>query len=556
MKLPRGFRAVIGPYRVVGSSRPFRFLFIGTTLSSFIDWLYLVALFTLAYHITQSATVVAFLTFTRLLPYAVLSPLSGALSDRYNRTAIMAIACLGRTACMFGLLAVTARATLPLAFVLVFISSCFSSLFKPALLSVIPAIVEERELFDANSVLSQIDMLSLGAGPALASVILAVGSVRAAFLVAGIGLVVSAVAVLLARAPTMQKRTLTAGGGFLDHTLGGYRFLKHAHDGALLAVVVALAGLSLEGGAVWAILVDLSHGSYHLGDGGPGYIMVAYVTGGLIAGFLVGRAIVYRDVTMLFITGTAVSSLGFIGIGLSPAGIWPFCSLFVVGVADIFSKVPATTAIQTATPDDVLGRVFGTVESALVLSMVTGSLIVAPLIVTLGSRAAAVTVGGLGLLLLAVALPRLRYLERVLGIRVFLRQMPVLNFVPFDRLDHVVERLQVERVTSGQDIIRQGDTGDRMYIIRRGTVEINVVGADGVERTINELSRMDYFGEIALLRDAPRNATVRSKGDVELYSLMREDFEELRTGAAEFEQAMQSVVAARDAMRLQAIFPA
>ena len=72
---------IVGPYRVIARSRAFRFLFAAQTLSAFIDWLYLIALFALAFHLTHSVTVVALLTFTRLLPYAIVSPFSGALSD-------------------------------------------------------------------------------------------------------------------------------------------------------------------------------------------------------------------------------------------------------------------------------------------------------------------------------------------------------------------------------------------------------------------------------------------------------------------------------------------
>jgi MFS family permease len=319
---------------------------------------------------------------------------------------------------------------------------------------------------------------------------------------------------------------------------------------------VGLAGLSLEGGAAWAIFVTLSEGPFHLGDGGPGFLMIAYTVGGLIAGFVVGRAIVFTGITSLFIAAAVGSSLGFLGLGISPAGALPFCSLFVVGVADVFAKVPATTAIQTATPDTLLGRVFGAAESALVFSMVAGSLMVAPFIGILGVRLAAVVVAALGLVLLLAALPWLLGLEKVLGIRVFLRQMPVLNLVPFTRLDDLVERLQVEHYTSGQEIVRQGESGDRMYIVKRGKVVVEAAQLDGTEITIAHLSRMDYFGEIALLHDNVRNATVTATTALDVYYLDRSDFALLRQGAGDFEDAMENLVAARDTKRLQLLFRA
>jgi MFS family permease len=542
---------IAGPYRVFARSRSFRFLFAAQTLSGFIDWLYLVALFALAFHITHSVTMVALLTFTRLLPYAIVSPFSGALSDRHNRAAIMAVASAGRAVCMLGLVVVTSRATLPLAFGLVFVSTVLSSLFKPALLSSIPSVVGERDLIDANSVMSQIDMVSIGAGPAIASMILLVGSYRVAFVVAALGLAACSVAVSLSRVPAHPAYSPESIVSLPGHLAEGFHFLVTVHGHALLALVVGLSGLSLEGGAVWAILVDLSQGPLHLGEGGPGYLMIGYTVGGVIAGFVVGRAIRYSSITSFFIAAAVCSSLGCLGLGISPPGALPFCSLFVVGIADVFAKVPATTAIQTATSDALLGRVFGATESVLVFSMVAGSLLVAPLIELLGVRLATVAVAALGFVLLLVALPWLRHLENVLGIRVFLRQIPVLNLVPFTRLDDLVGRLQVEQYGSGQEVVRQGESGDRMYVIKRGKVRVTTVRPDGTQITIGNLSRMDYFGEIALLHESERNATVTATTALDLYCLARSDFDLLRQGGGDFEDAMQSLVAVRDAKRLQ-----
>jgi MFS family permease len=494
---------------------------------------------------------VALLTFTRLLPYAIISPFSGALSDRRSRAAIMAVVSAGRAICMLGLVVVNSQATLPLAFGLVFISTVLSSLFKPALLSSIPSVVAERDLIDANSVMSQIDMVALGAGPAIASIVLLVGSYRSAFVVAALGLFACSGAVVLSRVPAHRSDNAEAEGSWQGRLAEGFHFLFTAHDRALLALVVGMSGLSLEGGSVWAVLVDLSHGPLHLGDGGTGYLMIGYTVGGVLAGFVVGRAIRYSSITSLFIAAAVCSSLGYAGLGVSPAGALPFCSLFVVGIADVFAKVSSTTAIQTATSDALLGRVFGATESALMFSMVAGSLLVAPLIALLSVRMAAVAVAALGLVLLLVALPWLRHLEKVLGIRVFLRQIPVLNLVPFSRLDDLVGRLQVERYGSGQEVVRQGESGDRMYIIKRGKVVVTAVGPDGVRITIGRLSRMDYFGEIALLHDSERNATVTATTSLDLYCLARSDFDLLRQGAEDFQDAMENLVSARDAKRLR-----
>jgi len=159
---------MLGPYGVLRGNRNLQLLFSGQVVSSFGDWLYVLALGILAYEITGSATVVAVLTFARLLPYAVLLPFSGMLADRGNRKVLMILADLGRGACMLGLLFAGSERTLWIAYPLVFLATMFSSLFQPAMSSVLPAIVgDEEKLVDANSIWSQMDSVSFVLGPAL-----------------------------------------------------------------------------------------------------------------------------------------------------------------------------------------------------------------------------------------------------------------------------------------------------------------------------------------------------------------------------------------------------
>jgi hypothetical protein len=146
---------MLGPYGVLRGNRDLTLLFCGQVVSSFGDWLYILALVVLAYDLTGSATLVAALTFVRLLPYALFLPFSGVLADRGNRKALMIFADLGRGACMLGLLFVGSEEALWIAFPLVFLATAFSSLFKPAMSSVLPTIVGEEDLVKANGIWSQ-----------------------------------------------------------------------------------------------------------------------------------------------------------------------------------------------------------------------------------------------------------------------------------------------------------------------------------------------------------------------------------------------------------------
>ena len=100
--------------------------------------------------------------------------------------------------------------------------------------------------------------------------------------------------------------------------------------------------------------------------------------------------------------------------------------------------------------------------------------------------------------------------------------------------------LRPVRLASGEELFRQGDVGDRFYIVADGEVEIVIDG-----HVVRETGPGGYFGEISLLRDVPRTATVRAKGDVELFALDRDDFIAAVTGHAASAEVADSVIATR-----------
>jgi CRP-like cAMP-binding protein len=102
-------------------------------------------------------------------------------------------------------------------------------------------------------------------------------------------------------------------------------------------------------------------------------------------------------------------------------------------------------------------------------------------------------------------------------------------FVTMDsaEIDLLCSRLRAEHYPARKAIIRQGERGDRFYIVRQGHVEVIVRNERGVSEVVNRLGRGESFGELALLHDAPRNATCRATVPTEVLSLSRRDFEQL-----------------------------
>jgi len=216
----------------------------------------------------------------------------------------------------------------------------------------------------------------------------------------------------------------------------------------------------------------------------------------------------------------------------------------VVGVGRSALDTSGLTLLQRLVADSVLARVFG-VRETLSLAAIGIASVVAPVLVeAVGIRTALVVTG---VLLPAIALICWRRLERMdAGAAVrerevsLLRATPIFEPLPPATIELLAARLAPVRAPAGAEIIHQGDPGDRFYLVTSGEVEVLVDGEPA-----GRLGPGGYFGEIALLRNVPRTATVRALGDVELYALERDVFVSAVTGHPQSEASADAVVSTR-----------
>ena len=127
----------------------------------------------------------------------------------------------------------------------------------------------------------------------------------------------------------------------------------------------------------------------------------------------------------------------------------------------------------------------------------------------------------------------------------FVRKVPALSGLSHAVLEDLASRMTLEKVPDGTAVVSQGEVGDRLYIVKEGVAEVVARGEDGEETEVATLSKNDYFGEIALLRDVPRTATVRARGPLEFYALGREDFQNLLGRSERLKRAMTGTSDAR-----------
>lgn len=111
-------------------------------------------------------------------------------------------------------------------------------------------------------------------------------------------------------------------------------------------------------------------------------------------------------------------------------------------------------------------------------------------------------------------------------------------------LSEIAEEMEQEAHGPGVEVVRQGEAGDRFYVVRSGSLDVRIA-EDGKEEMVRTLESGDFFGEVALLEDQPRTATVVTRENTELYTLSREDFLRAVEASKSFEDQLRDALFTR-----------
>jgi MFS family permease len=490
---------------------------------SFATWAFAIALGVYAFE-SVGAAAVGIAAMVRLLPGALTAPFGGLLGDRHSRRAVL----LGSTAgaaVVLGLAAAAVAADAPTA--LVFgcagLYTIASSPYIPAEAALMPIMARTpQELSAANVAHSFFDNAGFLAGSLLTGLLLATTSTETVFALAAGVTTLSVVALLgISRDRRPAYTAEETAGGLARETLRGFRSVLADPPLRLLGGILTLL-VFLEGAAdVLVVLVVLD--LLDLAQAAVGYVNAAWGVGAIVAG--AGLAVLLHRGRL--VEGLAAGGL-VVGVALALPGLWPvavaaYLAWLAIGFGYTLVEVAALTLLQRLGDDEVLARVRGTLETARLGAMALGSIAVTALVAALGIRGTLIALGALLPLFSLLRWRRLRSFE--IGSPVEERHYSLLRgnsiFEPLtvDLLERLCCDLQPVRVAAGEVIITQGDPGDRFYIIEAGEVEVL---ADGV--LLRHQRDGECFGEIALLRDVPRTATVRSTRATTLLALERVDF--------------------------------
>ena len=523
-------------FQAVWANRGLRHVEVAWVGSKLGGWSYGIAIAVYAFeHGGPSA--VGVVALARWLPAAVAAPWTAALGDRLPRRRVMLVSDLGRVAVMAGM-AVVALADGPavLVYVLAACSAVVGTAFRPAQRALLPSLARTPdELAAANVVSSLIESLGIFGGPALGGLLLALTSPGAVFACVGGAFLWSAVYV--ARLPELAGRPDASTVGLGRSVAEGLRAIAAHRPVRLIIGLFALQ--TLVDGALAVLIVVLALDHLHIGGSGVGFLMAAGGVGGLVgagaAAALVGRRRLAND----FGLGIVAWGAPIVLIGVWPSE-WPALVLLaLVGVANTVADVAGETMLQRSVPDEILSRAFGVLESLLLAFSGLGAVLATPLYRIAGLRGALIVIGALLPLAALAARRSLAAIDAAAEVPAhrldLLRGVRFLALLPPPALELLASRAVEVHVPAGEDVVREGDRGDSFYVIDSGEVEI-AGGRHG---------RGAYFGEIALLRDVPRTATVHAVTKLDLLVLERDDFLAAVTGYAPSAEAANVVIAAR-----------
>lgn len=508
------------------------------------EWAFTVGLSIIAFHDGGTAAV-GLVALVRLAPSAIVGPLAGTLADRFRRDLVLGWIGIIRAAAIgsAAVLLVTVSSRLPV-YGLALVATTALTPFRAAHSALLPTLCRDPgELTSAMAVRGLLDSASVLLGPLIAAALLAVSGPGAVLVFVAGASALSALVVLGLRYEAPPRRANTMGPtGLLGETVEGVMAVGQNRD---LSVLFAMAaGQVFTRGCLTVFSVVISIDLLGLGDSGVGVLSAAVGVGAVLGSLTVSLLVASRRLGEWLSVSIALWGAPLILVAAFPTRAATLVLLAVIGVANALEDVALFTLMGRLVDDQLLARVFGVFESMIAIAVGVGSVVTPAVVDELGIRGALVTTGCLCPALAVLGWARLRILDRTLDVRTreieLLRAVPMLRVLPAVTIEQLARAVRRVRVPAGQNVCVQGSAGDTFYVVDSGEAE--VLG-DG--RLVRRLGPGDSFGEIALLRDVARTATVRAATDLELAELTRELFIPLVSGYGASAREAQTTVADR-----------
>jgi len=530
-------RGRLGAFGALAGSGALRRVVGGYALFVLTEYSVWIAMLVYAYS-RGGATIAGVVALAQLVPAALLAPVFAALADRRSPVVLLAGGYLVQAAAM-GATAVAVAAGVPLAaYAAAVVASTAVTATRPAQSTLIPSLaVTPDELTAANVVVSWVEAAGTAIAGALTGVLIWAGGVAVVFAVcaalgAAAALLVVRIRVPALAAPEEHAPPVVAGLTASVHLAAGQPRLR-----LMLALLTAEAAVV---GALDLLFVILAVTVLGRPQAWAAYLNSVYGVGAILAApvsmLLVGRRLGAP------ILGAALLLSGALAAGLGLGGT--VALLTVVGASRALLDVASRSLLQRSVPAQSLGQVFGLLEGLTMAGFAIGAVLV-PVLVHLGSSRLALLGVAAVLPLAAAAGGRALFsLDTQAPVPVvqiaLLRSIPLFAELPAPAVEGLAAALTPAELPAGAILIRQGEEGSGYYAIAAGQLDVIQDG-----RFVRRCGRGEGVGEIALLRDVPRTATVTAHTDATVYKLAREPFLTAVLGHAATQRQAHGIAEAR-----------
>ena len=486
---------------------------------------------------------VGVVAFLRLALAAAASPWLSVIGDRRSRRAVLIGSDVVRLLMLAAIAAlVWTDAPSFVVYPLAVLVAVAEPVFRAAQAAITPSLVKSpEELTSANVVASAVESVGLFAGPALGALLLSVAGTATVFAATAVLLLASVA--LVFRITTRGEPAQESGGSRVAEALAGFRTIMSSHA---LRVVIALFSIqTVVAGLVNVLVVVLAIELLGLGNAGVGWLNGMLGLGATLGVLVVAGVAGKQRLSRYFAVGLLLWGVPLVLVAAWPEVAVALLLLAFVGIGNTLVDVTGITLMQRASPDAVLSRVFGAFEALALAAMGLGALLAPVLVSAFGTRTAVLAAGCILPLALvplwrplaavdaAVAAPPAAVVE-------LLRSIPIFAPLQPRELERLARAVEEVRVPAGATVFEEGQQGDRFFAIADGRAVVESRGAP-----LRELEAGGFFGEIALLRDVPRTATVRALMPLRLLALDRRTFVDTVTAHAASTDAAANVVFAR-----------
>jgi predicted MFS family arabinose efflux permease len=490
------------------------------------------------------AAAVGGMALIRTIPAAVLGPFVAVAGDRFRQERVMLASDVGRAAVVALIaLVVLLHGPLALVFALTAISPVLSTVALPAEAALLPVVARSpEELTAANVSTATLESAGSFVGPAMGGLAVAAWGVGPALLLTVATYLWSASCIARVRP---DRRVVAdeerAPSSRTAEALAGFRAVLG--DRNLRVIVGLFSAQTVVAGAMGVLVVVTSLRLLDLGSSGVGWLYAATGVGGLVGSAVALALVGRRRLAGDFGIGLFLWGIPFIVMGVWPNAAVALLMLGLLGLGNTLVDVSGFTLLQRNAPEAVRARVFGVFESLVAGTIGLGAIVAPALIALVGVRAALIVTGAFLPVLAGLLWRKLTSLDAPAPAHVaLLRSIPMFAPLGLPALERVARGVEAVDVAAGETLFSAGDAGDRFYVVESGELVVELPTGEKVE------GPGGFVGEIALLRDVPRTATVRARSDVHLLALPRGDFLAAVTGHEHAADAAQSIAAERLAL--------